>query len=340
MCGRGRGGLPLSGPRPRALRVALCLPLAADPPPPPSPWRPSGRRFAGPGRGTNGWGRCALGEKAFSSDPRGCLGVPEPPSRRPSSARSGRRCGVTTAACWAGPPLREGSAGPAVGPSVALLPTAACASPLRVGGGSRRAWPASGARGSGVRASARAAAPSRRVSPKVGGLGCAPPPPPAPCRASGCLPPASRPESPPAVAAWARVGPLSPWGALPPPGRDSGKDRMDGWRFQTGVPPRRGVRVGLGPSGVWGRGPARGGGSPRVLRPAGVPGRRGTALVLVAVGSRARLPGGPARVFVGVCPSSRAAPTPTRSRPSPAVRPPPRRHRPTPTPLPLPRPDG
>lgn len=34
-------------------------------------------------RGTNGWGRCALGEKAFSSDPRGCLGVPEPPAAAP-----------------------------------------------------------------------------------------------------------------------------------------------------------------------------------------------------------------------------------------------------------------
>lgn len=36
-----------------------------------------------------GGGRRALGEKAFSSDPRGCLGVPEPPSRCPSCARRG-----------------------------------------------------------------------------------------------------------------------------------------------------------------------------------------------------------------------------------------------------------
>lgn len=198
--GRERSGLPCAYPLPQTHPCPQALGGL---------WDAVSRGSVG---GTNGWGRCALGEKAFSSDPRGCLGVPEPPSCRPSSARSGHRCGVTTVACWAEPPLCEGSAGPAVGPSVALLPTAACASPLRVGGGSRRAWLASGTWGSRVRASACV----RGHSPAaVRLLPC--------CRASGCV----CCPLPCRVAAggdvWARVGPLSPGGRFPP-GRGSGMD--------------------------------------------------------------------------------------------------------------------
>src|SRR3712207_7381404 len=36
----------------------------------------------------DGRGRHALGEKAFSSDPRGCLGVPDPPAAAPPLRRS------------------------------------------------------------------------------------------------------------------------------------------------------------------------------------------------------------------------------------------------------------
>ena len=80
---RGKGG-PLVGLWPRALRIALCLSLTADPPLPPGPGGLWDAVLRGPVGGvTNGWGRCALGEKAFSSDPRGCLGVPEPPAAAP-----------------------------------------------------------------------------------------------------------------------------------------------------------------------------------------------------------------------------------------------------------------
>lgn len=135
-----------------------------------------------------------------------------------------------------------------------------------------------------------------------------------PCavRAAVCCPPPCR------VAAGgdvrARVGPLSPGGASPRVVALGRTRRTDGG---SGGAPLAGGPVGWSPGGV---GPgSRGGGVPRVLRPAGVPGRRGTALVLVAVGSRARLPGGPACAFVGA--PFRPEPLPTRCRPSPAVRP-------------------
>lgn len=183
---RERSGLPCACPLPQTY------------PRPPSPWRPLESRLAGPGRGTNGWGRCALGEKAFSSDPRGCLGVPEPPSCRPSSARSGHRCGVTTVACWAEPPLREGSAGPAVGPSAALCLPRPAPPPSESGedpaGPGRR--PARGAPAC-VRASARAATPSRCcVSRGVGRPRASRFP--VPCERLS--PARSRPELPPGVA--------------------------------------------------------------------------------------------------------------------------------------------
>lgn len=46
----------------------------------------------GPKERRSGEGRCALGEKAFSSDPRGSLGVPDPPAAAPP------KCAVATVA--------------------------------------------------------------------------------------------------------------------------------------------------------------------------------------------------------------------------------------------------
>ena len=211
------------------------------------------------------------------------------------------------------------------GQSAALcLPTAACASPLRDGGGSRRAGPASGA-GCVARVRVRACA-------RPGGWGGPPPPPPHAthpvcvrvCRASGRLAvwaaARSRAESPPAVARRARVGRASSRLGAPPrvvtPGWTGRMDgRADGRTEVRTGPPRRGSRV-PGP----GRCGARFAGRPAKGAEAGRrPGRRGTALVLVAVGSRARLPGGPARAFVGAPFPGPALPH-ALSRPSPAVR--------------------
>lgn len=81
-----------------------------------------------------GGGRRALGEKAFSSDPRGCLGVPEPPSRCPSCARSGHLCqGDCMPLCVLGgafSPVWEEVCRPRGGAERRSSPTAACASPL------------------------------------------------------------------------------------------------------------------------------------------------------------------------------------------------------------------
>ena len=164
------------------------------------------------------------------------------------------------------------------------------------------------------------------------GVGAAPPPPPHAthpvcvrvCRASGRLAvwaaARSRAESPPAVARRARVGRASSRLGAPPrvvtPGWTGRMDgRADGRTEVRTGPPRRGSRV-PGP----GRCGARFAGRPAKGAEAGRrPGRRGTALVLVAVGSRARLPGGPARAFVGAPFPGPALPH-ALSRPSPAVR--------------------
>lgn len=94
-----------------------------------------------------GEGRRALGEKAFSSDPRGSLGVSDPPAAAPPA------CAVAAVAAaksaWAehpAPHLPSGGGGgrvrrPRGGAVCRSLPTAARASPLRVGGGSRWAPP-------------------------------------------------------------------------------------------------------------------------------------------------------------------------------------------------------
>ena len=265
-----RGGartVSLLGPSRERSGLPCACPLPQTYPRPPSPWRPLESRLAGPGRGTNGWGRCALGEKAFSSDPRGCLGVPEPPSCRPSSARSGHRCGVTTVACWAEPPLREGSAGPAVGPSAALCLPRPAPPPSESGedpaGPGRR--PARGAPAC-VRVRVRPL-PRGAVSPEGWG---APARPASPCRASGCLPPAPVPSCRRGWRAGTGRAALA-WGLLPL-GRDSGMDQTDGRRFCWA--PAAGVTWGFWVPAVVGPG-SRGGGPPRVLRPAGVPGVAG-----------------------------------------------------------------
>lgn len=95
--------------------------------------------------------------------------------------------------------------------------------------------------------------------------------------------------------------------------------------------PCGGGHVGFGSQPWWGL--VRGGGGPAKGAEAGWrPGRRGTALMLVAVGSRARLPGGPVRASVGAHPSPEPLP-PRAPEPSPAVRPLPVATGPPPPPL-------
>ncbi|CAD7679478.1 unnamed protein product [Nyctereutes procyonoides] len=193
------------------------------------------------------------------------------------------------------------------------LPTAACASPLRDRGGSRRAGPASGV---GCVARVRV-----RVCARPGGVlgrdGPPRPPTPTVCVARERLawlavwaPARSRAEFAAGGGGAAGAhgsGQLLPGGASP--GRDSGLDRTDG---QT---ERRmgGRRFGRPPRGRGSRVPG-----PRRSEAGRRPGRRGTALVLVAVGSRARLTG--ALLAPPLARPSRDRAFPTRSRPSPAAR--------------------
>ena len=114
-----------------------------------------------------GEGRRALGEKAFSSDPRGSLGVSDPPAAAPPA------CAVAAVAAaksaWAehpAPHLPSGGGGgrvrrPRGGAVCRSLPTAARASPLRVGGGSRWAPPGVPAGGGGPERACAACARGR-----------------------------------------------------------------------------------------------------------------------------------------------------------------------------------
>ena len=114
-----------------------------------------------------GEGRRALGEKAFSSDPRGSLGVSDPPAAAPPE------CAVAAVAAaksaWAehpAPHLPSGGGGgrvrrPRGGAVCRSLPTAARASPLRVGGGSRWAPPGVPAGGGGPERACAACARGR-----------------------------------------------------------------------------------------------------------------------------------------------------------------------------------
>ena len=101
----------------------------------------------------------------------------------------------------------------------------------------------------------------------------------------------------------ARVGPLSPGGCFPWVVTPGWTRRMDGG---SAGPLRRGSRGVFGSQPWWGL--VRGGGPAKGAEAGRRPGRRGTALMLVAVGSRARLPGGPVRVFVGARPSPEPLP--------------------------------
>lgn len=176
----------------------------------------------------------------------------------------------------------------------------------------------------------------RAVSPRFSrggvcvprGLGrpCAPRP---PLRrvSGGCLPPAPVPGSPLAGGVRARVGAAWLWEALPwgvAPGWTERMEVGDGlpWRGSRGSGPQRRALWG----GAWLVG--------RLAKGAEAGwrcGRRGTALVLVAVGSRACLPGGLARVSVGV-PFPEPVPSSARARSlvlASCVCPPPRSLRPT-----------
>lgn len=186
-------------------------------------------------------------------------------------------------------------------------------------------------RACGVRARARMRAVSSRFS--RGGVcpeGLGAPlraPPPLRRVGGGCLPPAPPvPGSPLAGGARARVGAAWLWEALPWGVAPGWTERME---VGDGLP-RRGSR-GSGPQGraLWGGAWLVG----RLAKGAEAGwrrGRRGTALVLVAVGSRARLPGGLVRVSVGA-PFPEPVPSSARALSGPRfVRvPPPRSLRPT-----------
>lgn len=188
--------------------------------------------------------------KPFSSDPRGCLGVPDPPAAAPPlEARSvAAFCVRALGPLSRAPTLR----GRATTQLVALAPTVARASPLRVGGGFRRAG--------GRRPSRRSAALRAGVLPRArsgacawgfgwgrGGLSRPPTACPAPTpRASGSP---SAPVSRVSQAAGSAVrghgsGPVSSSGwrsardASPPP-RPGRTGRVNGWCVDGWRKPRR-----------------------------------------------------------------------------------------------------
>ncbi|CAD7666839.1 unnamed protein product [Nyctereutes procyonoides] len=282
--------------------------------------------------------------------PGGGAGASSAPAPRALSAPERRLMGPAWGGRTVWPPTRS------------LTPVATClgrAPPLFAYRGLRLPPPRRGRIPSG-RAGVRCGVCCPRACASVraagGGLGRDGPPRPAPPRPpcvwrgaraagfagwlAGCLSgprPAPEPSSPPppppaVVARRARTGRASSCLGAPPrvvtPGWTGRMDgRNGGWADggSDGPPRGRGSRV-PGPR----RCGARFAGRPAKGAEAGRrPGRRGTALVLVAVGSRARLPGGPARASVGAPfpgpgPSPRApGPRPLRaSSPSPPTRPP------------------
>lgn len=244
--GRARGSTqvppaPTANAHSAPCRPAPPIPL---PPPLPAPWRgtPGGSRWAS-------WGRCSLGEKAFSSDPRGCLGVPDPPAAAPPVRVGGRQVR---------PPSSCGHGPPAVGgPSAKMLCLPRPAPPPTESG--------EGSAGPGRRPSR-----GRRVRRRRGAL-CAALPSRAPRR------PAPTPAPVPGRSRWVAARALG-WGAAPPgwggcaPGTwfpESGRDRLAG---RTRGGPRGEGRAGWGPR-------RRGRASRRLEvgwpRPAGVPGVAG-----------------------------------------------------------------
>lgn len=210
---------------------------------------------------------------------RGCLGVPHPPAAAP-------RLRVSVWPAKGAPPLRAARA-----PSDALRPTAARASPHRVGGGSRTGpGPASPARFCRPRCCGRV---WRLNAPRgeVWGGAAPPPPPPASPRRAALRPLPSR-----AAAGGRRAG--MGWGRLARGGsfpRGVGFrscDRAAGERERQtplgGSPRRREGRAGAPQWRGSGSGQARG----RVPEAGRRPGRRGAALVCGG-GIPVRFPGGP-----------------------------------------------
>ena len=277
-----------------------------------------------------GEGRRALGEKAFSSDPRGSLGVSDPPAAAPPE------CAVAAVAAaksaWAehpAPHLPSGGGGgrvrrPRGGAVCRSLPTAARASPLRVGGGSR--WAPPGVRQVGGDRSVRAPR-VRAVGPRgVVSLGAK----------GGKVLGARRPVGPgfPSPAAVVRESlsrPPSPHEPQPVAACGHGRGRLARERDPQDVEPRGGRlgsedgsvedgwrKMGLGGSPALAAGPGRGGPLWGWPGPVGVPGvSRDRPRVWVAVGPRAGFPGGPAVFPVSLwSPDGARGPVP---RPPPCV---------------------
>lgn len=277
-----------------------------------------------------GEGRRALGEKAFSSDPRGSLGVSDPPAAAPPA------CAVAAVAAaksaWAehpAPHLPSGGGGgrvrrPRGGAVCRSLPTAARASPLRVGGGSR--WAPPGVRQVGGDRSVRAPR-VRAVGPRgVVSLGAK----------GGKVLGARRPVGPgfPSPAAVVRESlsrPPSPHEPQPVAACGHGRGRLARERDPQDVEPRGGRlrsedgsvedgwrKMGLGGSPALAAGPGRGGPLWGWPGPVGVPGvSRDRPRVWVAVGPRAGFPGGPAVFPVSLwSPDGARGPVP---RPPPCV---------------------
>lgn len=294
--GRARGSTqvppaPTANAHSAPCRPAPPIPL---PPPLPAPWRgtPGGSRWAS-------WGRCSLGEKAFSSDPRGCLGVPDPPAAAPPVRVGGRQVR---------PPSSCGHGPPAVGgPSAKMLCLPRPAPPPTESG--------EGSAGPGRRPSR-----GRRVRRRRGAL-CAALPSRAPRR------PAPTPAPVPGRSRWVAARALG-WGAAPPgwggcaPGTwfpESGRDRLAG---RTRGGPRGEGRAGWGPR-------RRGRASRRLEvgwpRPAGVPGVAGPPAWFSWWPVRARgarlLRSRPRPSAAGPLPRlARGPPSPVAADPSPRLR--------------------
>lgn len=278
-----------------------------------------------------GEGRRALGEKAFSSDPRGSLGVSDPPAAAPPE------CAVAAVAAaksaWAEHPAPRtsplgavggGCAGPAVGPCAARCLPRPAPPPFELGegpAGPRRASRQVGGDRSVRAPRVRAVGPRGVVSLGAKGgkvlgarrpVGPGFPSPAAVVRESLSRPPSPHEPQPVAACGHGR-GRLArerdPQDVEPRGGRLRSEDGSveDGWR-----------KMGLGGSPALAAGPGRGGPLWGWPGPVGVPGvSRDRPRVWVAVGPRAGFPGGPAVFPVSLwSPDGARGPVP---RPPPCV---------------------
>lgn len=237
------------------------------------------------------------------------MGAPDPPAAAPPSrACSHSPRGATAAACGQGPvALACGLRWPRGGAECCSWPAVARASPLRVGGGFRRAGP--GVWRGAVRARACVCAGLASPARAVGGGGRRSTPtwaPPTSLRAARSHPTCSGPETQPPVAVRGpRVGPPRS-AAFPRAARPGGEPDEAGWRWWTDrrdadgrVSEWKGLPSGMGvfsllrasPGGERGRGV--GGTAEGWLRPAGVLGVAGPPPRVGVVGSRGGFPGGP-----------------------------------------------